>query len=254
VVTIRGRDFGAGTLPRFVYFGAVRALMASANDTLITAYVPTGATYAPVSVTKEQRTAYSPKPFNVTFAGGNNMFSSNTFGANIDSATGIKPAGLATGDFNSDGKTDIVVANSGSSSISVYRNLSDFNPNSLCPKTELPARINPQGVAVADMDGDGKLDIAIANTGSNTISFYKNYSTANNISFRDRFDVATPNQPFAIKLANLNIDGRPDIVVVCKGGMVSTLKNISGDNFIYYGERIDSLVGNEPGRRGNCRF
>src|SRR5437773_3506169 len=73
---------------------------------------------------------------------------------------------LATGDFNGDGKVDLVVANAGSNDVSVLLGNGDG--------TFQAARTFPVGnrlefVAVGDFNGDGKLDVAVASYNTNTV-------------------------------------------------------------------------------------
>ena len=55
-----------------------------------------------------------------------------TFAAPVDYAVGSNPQSVAVGDFNADGKADIVTANNGSNSISILLNTS---PSDLTPPT-----------------------------------------------------------------------------------------------------------------------
>ncbi|MDA9793377.1 VCBS repeat-containing protein, partial [Bacteriovoracaceae bacterium] len=80
-------------------------------------------------------------------------------------ATGTNPEALATGDFNSDGVDDIVVANYSSGTVSTM--LSGAGPTFTV--TSIPVGANPQDVAMADINGDGNLDIVVVNRGSDSI-------------------------------------------------------------------------------------
>ena len=69
-------------------------------------------------------------------------------------ATGKAPSSAVTVDLNKDGKPDIVVANGGSSSISVLLNLGSANFSS----SQYPVPILPVTVSVGDFNGDGLVD------------------------------------------------------------------------------------------------
>ena len=71
---------------------------------------------------------------------------------------------------------------------------------------------NPASIAVADFNGDGKLDIAVSNFFSNTVSIFINRGTGifNNPIL---VPVNIPNGLGAIAVGDFNEDGKPDLVV-----------------------------------------
>src|SRR5204863_5360712 len=79
-----------------------------------------------------------------------------------DLATGPSPQSLAAGDLNGDGRPELVVANQGDNTVSIYRNQPD---GSFVPLARLPVGARPRFVALADLDRDGRPDIATANEG-----------------------------------------------------------------------------------------
>ena len=66
------------------------------------------------------------------------------------------------GDFNSDGRQDLAVANSGSDNVSIL--LGDGAGNFSGP-TNFTVGSVPSSVAVGDFNGDGKQDLAAADYG-----------------------------------------------------------------------------------------
>lgn len=88
-----------------------------------------------------------------------------SFATKVDFATGANPQAAAIGDFDGDGKPDIAVANDGSGTVSVLRNTSSTSTISFATKVDFTTDVNPFSVAIGDIDGDGKLDLAVANYG-----------------------------------------------------------------------------------------
>ncbi|MFN7997345.1 MAG: choice-of-anchor D domain-containing protein [Bryobacteraceae bacterium] len=77
--------------------------------------------------------------------------------------------------------------------------------------TDLPAGGGPQGVATADFNGDGNLDIAVANSAANTVSVLLGNGDG---TFSANVDYLTGSGPVAVAAGDLNGDGKPDLVSV----------------------------------------
>ena len=86
--------------------------------------------------------------------GTGNFSSAGTFDA------GYVSRSVAVGDFNGDGKQDLVVANEGSDSVSVL--LGDGAGNFSAPNN-FSAGVSPVSVAAGDFNSDGMQDLAVAN-------------------------------------------------------------------------------------------
>lgn len=246
VVTITGERFGATPEANLVRFGAVEAEITAASATQLTVTVPAGATYDLITVTTNKYSSQSKLPFNVRFTGPVN-YTDNSFAPRVDFVAGVTPEGVAVGDFDDNGKPDVVVANLGSDDVSVFGNTSSAQAIALEKIFDMETGSGPVGVVVADLDGDGKQDIATANSGASTVSVIRNASVIGSISFQTNVDYATATNPQSIAVGDFDIDGRPDLVTAnfTNSGSVSILKNTSTVG-LSFGAKQDIAVGSFP--------
>jgi hypothetical protein len=149
---------------------------------------------------------------------------------------GYEPVSVAVGDFNGDGKLDLAVANLCGSipncgetmpgNISIL--LGDGTGNFTRAPSH-PTRIAPVSVAVGDFNGDGNLDLAVANARSDTISIFLGDRTGN---FTLTSSPATGSGPDSLAVGDFNGDGNPDLVVVnVVGDTISILLGDGTGNF-----------------------
>ena len=128
---------------------------------------------------------------------------------------GQNPKSIAIGDFNKDNRLDIVVANGNSNSIGV---LLGYASESIEQKTTLITGkdVRPQSFAIRDFDNDDRMDIAVANSASNTVGIFFGY---NNYSFTPQLTYGTGpgSSPRSIAVDDFNQDNCLDIVVANRG-------------------------------------
>lgn len=82
--------------------------------------------------------------------------------------TGLGPTRVAIGDLNNDGINDIAVSNYKSTFISVYY----MSKNRLQSSIQLPIGKHSDGIAIFDIDGDGKKDIIATSADDNNVTIF----------------------------------------------------------------------------------
>jgi hypothetical protein len=253
-VTINGANFSANPANDIVYFGAVTANVLSAASNSLTVTVPVSATYWPVTVTAGGLTAFSSEPFDVTFPS-SGTFDSSSLAPQVNLGTGSTPTGMNLVDLDGDGKPDLVVANWGARTISVFRNISTngtLTPGSFAPRVDFAVGANPYFMAVGDLTGDGKQDLVVANSGGDTISIFQNISSPGSFtsdSFASRLDLTVGAGPYQVAIGDLDGDGLADLVVANgSGNTISVLRNLGAVAITSnsFAPRVDFTTGNGP--------
>ena len=146
---------------------------------------------------------YDTEPNSVSVLLGNG---DGGFGAKTDFTTGPAPWSVAVGDFNKDGKQDLVTANSDFGNVSV---LLGNGSGGFGAKTDFPTGTGCYSVAVGDFNGDGKQDLVTANYGDNaSISVLLGDGDG---TFGAALNHGIRRSPYSVAVGDLNGDGKLDI-------------------------------------------
>ena len=140
-----------------------------------------------------------------------------SFAAQQTFATGSEPFSVTAADLNGDGKPDLIVANYESNTVSVLLNTTATGATtpSFAAQQTFATGSEPRSVTAADLNGDGKPDLIVANLNSNTVSVLLNTTApgATTPSFASQTAFATGTDPDSVTAADLNGDGKPDLIV-----------------------------------------
>jgi hypothetical protein len=249
-VTISGSNFSSTPANNIVFFGAVKATVTAASANSLTVTAPAGATYQPVTVTVGGLTAYSARPFIITFTGGTAL-SSNSFGTRQDFNTDLQPQGIALADFDGDGKSDVATSNNyntaGAASVSVLRNTSSSPAISFAPKQDHATGGVTYAIASGDVDGDGKPDLVSTSITNISFSVFRNTSSPGTISFAPKIDFTTSSSPLSVCIGDIDKDGKADIVVLNSSAQtISVFRNTGSIGSVSFAPKVDFATALSP--------
>ena len=95
-----------------------------------------------------------------------------SFAAQQVFATALNPSSAIAADVNGDGKLDLIVSNANDFSVSVLVNhtLPGSTTPSFAVRQDFASGLSPLTVEATDLNGDGKLDLFVANSLDDTVS------------------------------------------------------------------------------------
>jgi hypothetical protein len=137
-----------------------------------------------------------------------------TFQTHVDYPTIPNPQSLVLADFNGDGKLDLAVFSEGDGTSillgngdGTFRHLADYATGCGSNGTDCTA-------AVGDLNGDGKLDLAVRNSPANTVSVFLGNGDG---TFQPPLSFPTCPNPNQVAIGDFNGDGRLDLVAADLG-------------------------------------
>ncbi|HMF42638.1 MAG TPA: VCBS repeat-containing protein, partial [Polyangia bacterium] len=138
---------------------------------------------------------------------------------------------VAIGDLDGDGWPDAAVTNYGSGNVSVLKNMGD---GTFDAQVTYGTDTQPWDLAMADLNGDGKADLAVANdaAASNLAVFLNNGDG----TFAPRVSYPAGAHAHALAVGDLNGDGNPDVAVAAE----------TDDAFSVYLNRGDGTFTRQP--------
>jgi Ca2+-binding RTX toxin-like protein len=155
---------------------------------------------------------------------------------------GTLPFAVATGDFNRDGNLDIVSADSGSNSISLFLGNGDGGFKSA--KQFSVGTGTPVTIVTGDFDGDNKLDLATGNLGGNTQDVSVLFGDGNG-SFPDGLTVAAGGDVNSLAAGDFNADGHLDLAAT--NSTTANLSMLFGDGKGEFSSSNNTSLNLSPG-------
>jgi hypothetical protein len=154
----------------------------------------------------------------------------NSFAAPLAFAVGADPRYVRVVDLDGDGRPDLVCGCTGANVVSILQNIGapgSLTTASFATHVDLPAGAGARDMAVGDLDGDGRPDLAVVNADGPSVSIYRNLMTGPGTigtgSFTTQVQLPAPAGPLTIASGDLDGDGKPDLVIGCWGGTCASV-------------------------------
>src|SRR4051795_3705000 len=152
------------------------------------------------------------------------------------------PIYVATGDFNADGLADLATANISPAGGGILVGIGN-GQFATAPASPIPDGSNtfPQGLAIGDLNGDTRLDIAVANHTSSTVNVLLGSGGNGAVGFLPAVGSPFPtangptagNGPANIAIGDVNGDGKPDL---------ATANDTSNNSSVFLGNGLGRFV------------
>jgi hypothetical protein len=179
-----------------------------------------------------------------------------TFANLTQYAVGTAPSFILNADFNADTFVDLVVANAGSDSVQVWRN-NGAGAFALNTTLSTGAGTYPLAVAAADLNADGRPDLAVCLRDSDEVKVYLANATG---GFLAPTTLSPGLGPRSVTVADLNKDGKPDLIIgmalISGVGEIAVMSGNGSGGFAApviasTGPRPDALAVGDFNRDGN---
>ena len=205
----------------------------------------------PLCLTNADYNADGKQDFIFNHGDGLGFLTNKTTGPKVDSAfknnnyLTLKTTQLIDADLDGDNQMDLVSNNLSESHWGAFRNISESDSLTLAGDFEAQTIFKTYGskvgLATADLDLDGKIEVLTANNGTNsnevlnsntnnanTISIFKNNTAVgilNSNSFKPPFELKTLDYPSIVVAGDLNGDLKPEVIALNINGTLSIFQN-----------------------------
>ncbi len=195
----------------------------------------------------------SSNDLSLFFGKGSSGIGDGTFESPVSYSLGGSSVYVTTGDFNSDGISDLVVANLSSDSVSVLigNGTAGIGDGTFANPVSYTTGSSPISISTGDFNDDDITDLAVANLTSNSVSVLLGNGTAGSGdgTFAAPGFYATGETPRSVATGDFNDDGITDLATANQGSSdVSVLlgRGLAGSGDGTFGDEVKYGAGDVP--------
>lgn len=237
-VVISGNGFAS---PQ-VWIGNVKAQVTSNTATSITVRVPNHGVYGRLRVLNgtDGLQAESAGYFSTKFSPMLSTVKTGDFSQSItlDEAGAGSMTDIAAADLDGDGRPEVISVNPTSKTLTIHRNTSSAGSLSFGTPVvrTLSSAFFPEIIKIADLDGDGRLDIIVASKSTGGVAVFQNTGDLASFYFLALVNLS-PSQIRDLAIADVDMDGRPDLLLAAGPAVngIRIVQNYSLPGDIYLG-------------------
>ena len=169
-----------------------------------------------------------------------------------------QPNALRLADLDGDGRRDVVTENVGGSAFGVVRNLTpeggELRSTTFAPLEAFGPATTLPGLAVADLDGDGRVDVVVNPAAEGVVWVFRNTSDPGDLRFANPLllpngFVGTAGVSTDVAVGDFDRDGRVDLAVVnASDRRVAVYRNTSTSGALSFAGKVEFEVALDPRR------
>ncbi len=165
-----------------------------------------------------------------------------TFSSPVFLSSDTYPTAHAVGDFNRDGRLDLVtVSGTSTGSMSVLLGNGD---GTFRARVDYPADANLTYIAVGDFNGDGRLDlVTVSGTSAGLMSVWLGNGDG---TFQPKADYSVDANPSSVAVGDFNGDGKPDLGILSSPSSTGLISVLLGNGDGTFQPKIDNLANATP--------
>ncbi|MEP2770499.1 MAG: FG-GAP-like repeat-containing protein [Fulvivirga sp.] len=161
----------------------------------------------------------------------------------------FQPRRIAAKDLTGDGKPELVITNDkeGSFNVLINESTTGIAFNGTQEVFNITEMTNTSGIAIQDMDNDGRADLVLTRRFASDVYVLKNIGAGSDINFEDPFILSTNGSPSVNAItADFNNDGLQDILAVhVTNNVAFVYENTSTGGALAFADPVTITTGQE---------